>query len=386
MSYDFHTAYQRPGIGCEKYDKRQAIFGTEAVIPLWVADMEFASPDYLRQALIERASLPSYGYAERLESWTEAVSQWLLQQHHWAVDPAWLIPTAGVVPSLALAIQTLSQPGEGVIVQPPVYFPFFGLVRETGRELILNPLRVIDGRYQMDLELLEQQARRARLLILCNPHNPGGRAWSAEELRALAAICTRHGVTVLSDEIHMDLVYPGKRHIPFAQVAEDCSYLTVSAAGKTFNTAGIGGGYAIVPDADVRKRLQRLQNTLHLNGENIFSLLVTETAYRHGQDWPGALMKHIAANRDRVTATCQQHAIQVMPPEATYLLWLDCHALGMDDQALQHFFIHQAGLGLSAGRIFGEQGSGYMRINLASTPAIIEQAMEQLQNALNSIA
>ncbi|MFU8838928.1 MAG: MalY/PatB family protein [Thiohalomonadaceae bacterium] len=382
MSYDFHTAYQRPGIGCEKYDKRQAIFGTESVIPLWVADMEFASPDSIQQALIERAKLPSYGYAERMAGWTEAVGQWLARQHHWQIDPAWLLPTAGVVPSLALAIQTLSQPGDGVIIQPPVYFPFFGLVRETQRQLLLNPLREVNGRYQMDLEQLEKLARQARVLILCNPHNPGGRAWSAAELAEVARICASHGVSVLSDEIHMDLSYPGITHTPFAQVAEDCSYLMLSAAGKTFNTAGIGGGYAVIPDAVLRQDLQRLQNTLHLNGENIFSLLVTETAYRHGHDWPTALMTQIAANRDRVYAACQHSAITPMPPEATYLLWLDCRALGMDDQALEQFFIHRAGLGLSAGHIFGEQGSGYMRINLASTPAIIEQAMQQLEAAL----
>lgn len=382
MNYDFTTAYQRAGIGCEKYDKRKTIFGTDALIPLWVADMDFAVPTYITQALSERVSLPVYGYAERMHDWGEAVSNWLLQRHQWSVENDWLLPSAGVVPSLALAIQAFSQPGDGIIIQPPVYFPFFSLVRENQRELLLNPLQEAGGRYQMDLEQLERLAAKARILILCNPHNPGGRAWSADELSEVARICQRHNVLVLSDEIHMDLTYRGFSHTPFASVAGDCPHITTTSVGKTFNTAGIGGGYTIIPDPKLRKPLQSKQNTFHLNGENVFSLTVTEAAYRHGQDWPETLMGHIAHNRDRVLEACRNTPIRPMQAEATYLLWLDCRQLGMNDDSLQAFFIHQAGLGLSAGRIFGEQGSGFMRINLATTPDIMEQAMQQLEQAL----
>ena len=385
MHYDFNTARQGPGTGCEKYDKRQQIFGTDAVIPLWVADMDFAAPDYIRQALLERVALRAYGYAECMPAWREAVAHWLRSQHRWAIEEDWLLPTAGVVPSLTLSIQLLSQPGEGVIIQPPVYFPFFGLVRENQRKLLLNPLREVDGRYQMDLEQLEAQAPRARLLILCNPHNPGGRAWSHQELTELAAICARHDITVLSDEIHMDLTYPGIQHIPFAQAAGACHHLTLSSSGKTFNTAGIGGGYAIIHDPALRQRLQRVQNTFHLNGETLFSLAATEAAYRHGHDWPGELMAHIAQNRDRVYAACQGSPIHPMAPEASYLLWLDCRPMGMNDEQLQRFFVERAGLGLSAGIIFGAEGSGYMRINLATTPAIVDKAMTQLAQALSDL-
>ena len=382
MNYDFTTAYQRAGIGCEKYDKRKDIFGTDKLIPLWVADMDFAVPTYITQALVERVSLPVYGYAERMHNWGNAVSNWLLQRHQWSVENDWLLPSAGVVPSLALAIQAFSQPGDGIIIQAPVYFPFFSLVRENQRELLLNPLRERDGRYQMDFEQLECLAAQARIMILCNPHNPGGRAWTAVELSEVARICQRHNVLVLSDEIHMDLTYRGFSHIPFARVAGDCPHITTTSVGKTFNTAGIGGGYTIIPDPQLRKPLQNKQNIFHLNGENVFSLTVTEAAYRHGQDWPEALMDHIAHNRDRVLKTCRDTPIRPMQAEATYLLWLDCRQMGMNDESLHAFFVTQAGLGLSVGSIFGEQGSGFMRINLATTPGIIEQAMQQLEQAL----
>lgn len=386
MQYDFHTAQQRAGIGCEKYDKRRAIFGTEQVIPLWVADMDFAAPAYITEALAQRAALPSYGYAERMDSWAVAVSAWLDRHHHWHVPHEWLLPTAGVVPSLAMLIQLLSERGDGVIIQPPVYFPFYGLVTENQRELLLNPLREVDGQYRMDLEQLSELLPRARLLILCNPHNPGGRAWREDELNALAKLCAAHDVMVLSDEIHMDLTYPGHHHLPFARVASTvCQYITVTSSGKTFNTAGIGGGYAIIENTALRQALQRRQQVFHLGGEQIFSLLATETAYRLGHDWPVSLMSHIAAMRDQVIGACDGSPITPMLAEASYLLWLDCRRLEMDDNELQRFFIERAGLGLSAGSVFGEQGRGFMRINLATTPAIMTRAMQQLHMALNSL-
>ena len=383
MSYDFFTAYQRAGIGCEKYDKRQTIFGTEQVIPLWVADMDFATPPYITEALAQRAELPSYGYAERMAGWASAVCGWLDRHHQWQVAEEWLLPTAGVVPSLAMLIQLLSEPGDGVIIQPPVYFPFFGLVTENQRQLLLNPLQEVNGQYQMDLEHLNTLLPQARLLILCNPHNPGGRAWSKDELLALAKLCAKHDVMVLSDEIHMDLTYPGFQHTPFARVANTiCQHLTVTSSGKTFNTAGIGGGYAIIEDPTVRQALHRRQQIFHLGGEQIFPLLATETAYRLGDDWPGRLMEHISAMKKLVLDACDGTPIRAMTPEATYLLWLDCRGLGMEDKELQRFFIEQAGLGLSAGSVFGEQGRGYMRINLATSPTIMTRAMQQLRMAL----
>jgi len=248
MKYDFETCHQCTGLGCEKYDRAKEIFGTDQVIPLWVADMDFAAPSYVTRALVERVELPVYGYAQRMPAWAEAVGGWLDRRHGWVVEEAALLPTVGVVPSLALAIQTFTDPGDGVIIQPPVYFPFFSVVRNNNRQLLLNPLRQTDGYYRMDFEQLEQLAPKASMLLLCNPHNPGGRAWTPEELATLADICTRHRVMVVSDEIHMDLTYAGYRHTPFALVAGDTRFMSVTSAGKTFNTAGIGGGYAVIPD------------------------------------------------------------------------------------------------------------------------------------------
>jgi len=380
----FARCYQYAGMGCEKYDRRREIFGTEAVIPLWVADMDFAAPDCVVDALADRVRQAAFGYACRMPGWSAAISDWLRERHQWQIAPEWLISTAGVVPSLALAIQQFTVEGEGVIIQPPVYFPFFGVVTDNRRRLLCNPLREVSGRYQMDFDQLEKLLPEAAMLLLCNPHNPGGRAWTAEELSRLAELCARHGVMVISDEIHMDLHYPGQRHIPFAKVAGDTPFMTVTSAGKTFNTAGIGGGYTVVPDPDIRRAYLQAQQALHLGGETVFALLAVEAAYREGKDWPAALMAQVAANRDRVLDACRDLPIRPMMPEATYLLWLDCREMGLSDQALVDFFVYQAGLGLSPGRLFGKQGSGFMRMNLASPASVIDEALRRLRVAFSA--
>ncbi|MFP4272730.1 MAG: MalY/PatB family protein [Halothiobacillaceae bacterium] len=392
---DFTRLAQYPGSGCEKYDRRGEIFGRDDVIPLWVADMDFPAPDFVTEGLAARLADGAFGYAKPDAGHFAAITGWLAGQHDWRVEPETIVPVPGVVPAMAMAIRAFTRPGAGVIIQPPVYFPFFQVVRDQKRTLIENPLVEREGpgggtRYVMDLAALETQARDAEMLLLCNPHNPGGRAWNAEELSQLAAICARHDVMVISDEIHMDLTYPGVRHTPFAEVADaaGCRWFTVTAPGKTFNTAGIGGGYAVIPDAEVRKRFDRARRGMHLGEGSVFGLTALKAAYTRGAHWPGELMQYIAGNRDRVIEAVRDLPIKPMIPEATYLLWLDCRGLGLSDaasdpgdRALQRFFVDEAGLGLSQGIIFGEPGRGYMRINLATPTRIIDQAMAQLRTA-----
>ncbi|WP_410473324.1 MalY/PatB family protein [Guyparkeria sp. TX1] len=394
-STDFTRLAQYPGSGCEKYDRRGEIFGRDDVIPLWVADMDFPAPDFVTEALAERLADGAFGYAKPTSEHVEAITGWLAGQHDWPVGPEAIVPVPGVVPAMAMAIRAFTSPGARVIIQPPVYFPFFQVVRDQGRELVENRLVERDSpdgsrRYQMDFEALEQQARDAEMLLLCNPHNPGGRAWNEAELGEVAAICARHDVMVISDEIHMDLTYPGIRHTPFARVADafGCRWFTVTAPGKTFNTAGIGGGYAVIPDPQVRKRFDRECRGMHLGEGSVFGLTALKAAYTQGAHWPAELMRHVAGNRDRVIEAVRDLPIEPMAPEATYLLWLDCRGMGLsdaasdpEDRALQRFFIDEAGLGLSQGIIFGEPGRGYMRINLATPTRVIDRAMAQLREA-----
>ncbi|QGT77974.1 putative C-S lyase [Guyparkeria halophila] len=392
---DFTRLAQYPGSGCEKYDRRGEIFGREDVIPLWVADMDFPAPDFVTEALAARLADGAFGYAKPTAEHVGAITGWLAGQHDWRVAPETIVPVPGVVPAMAMAIRAFTSPGARVIIQPPVYFPFFQVVLDQGRTLVENPLveqESTDGgrRYVMDFEALEAQAAEAEMLLLCNPHNPGGRAWSADELARVAAIGARHDVMVISDEIHMDLTYPGIRHTPFARVAEaaGCRWFTVTAPGKTFNTAGIGGGYAVIPDTEIRTRFDQERRGMHLGEGSVFGLTALKAAYTQGAHWPAELMRHIAVNRDRVIEATEDLPIEPMPPEATYLLWLDCRGMGLsdavrepEDRSLQRFFIDEAGLGLSQGIIFGEPGRGYMRINLATPTRVIERAMTQLREA-----
>ncbi|KTG16029.1 hypothetical protein AUR63_04055 [Guyparkeria sp. XI15] len=392
---DFTRLAQYPGSGCEKYDRRGEIFGREDVIPLWVADMDFPAPDFVTEALADRLADGAFGYAKPDAGHFEAITGWLAGQHDWHVDAEAIVPVPGVVPAMAMAIRAFTSPGARVIIQPPVYFPFFQVVRDQGRTLVENPLveqpdEAGGTRYVMDFEALEAEAREAQMLLLCNPHNPGGRVWTEEELGQVAAICARHDVMVISDEIHMDLTYPGVRHTPFARVgdAAGCRWFTVTAPGKTFNTAGIGGGYAVIPDAAIRERFDRERRGMHLGEGSVFGLTALKAAYARGANWPDELMRHIAVNRDRVIEAVADLPIEAMAPEATYLLWLDCRGMGLsdaasdpEDRALQRFFIDEAGLGLSQGIIFGEPGRGYMRINLATPTRVIDRAMAQLRQA-----
>lgn len=394
-STDFTRLAQYPGSGCEKYDRRAEIFGRDDVIPLWVADMDFPAPDFVTEALAARLADGAFGYAKPTTEHVEAITGWLAGQHDWHVVTETIVPVPGVVPAMAMAIRAFTRPEARVIIQPPVYFPFFQVVRDQGRTLVGIPLLEQASsdsgrRYVMDFEALEAQAAEAEMLLLCNPHNPGGRAWNADELGQLAAICARHDVMVISDEIHMDLTYPGIRHTPFARVAEaaGCRWFTVTAPGKTFNTAGIGGGYAVIPNAELRTRFDEERRGMHLGEGSVFGLTALKAAYNQGAQWPAELMRHIAVNRDRVIEAIEDLPIEPMAPEATYLLWLDCRGMGLsdaardpEDRALQRFFIDEAGLGLSQGIIFGESGRGYMRINLATPTRVIDQAMAQLRQA-----
>ena len=388
MTNAFDRVISRAGTSSLKYDARNSVFGQSEVIPLWVADMDFAVPAAVQRALTERATHPIYGYTVYPDSFYDALIGWFNTRHSWPVQRDWILPCPGVVPSLHAAIMALTQPGEGVIVQPPVYAPFLSAAETTGRKTVLNPLKFADGQYRFDLEDFERcAATGARLLLLCSPHNPVGRVWQAHELRALLEICRHHDITVVSDEIHADLVYPGVRHTPLATLAQGkVKIITAVAPSKTFNIPGLGLSALVVQGAGHRAAIMKAFDTLHVSASNPFSITAFEAAYREGAAWLDALLDYLAGTRDMVREFLQQQIpqIKLIEPEGTYLLWLDCRGMGMDDQQLKHFFVQEAGVGLSPGALFGTPGSGFMRMNIGAPRSVIKQALEQIANAANT--
>jgi len=388
MTSAFDKVIPRAGTSSLKYDARNAVFGQSDVIPLWVADMDFAVPAAVQRALTERAAHPVYGYTVYPDALCESLGHWLAVRHGWTVPREWIIFCPGVVPSLHAAILAFTQPGDSVIVQPPVYAPFLSAAETTGRKTVLNPLKFADGQYRFDLEDFERcAAAGARLLLLCSPHNPVGRVWQAQELQALLQICARHDITVVSDEIHADLVYPGVRHTPLATLAQDrVKVITAVAPSKTFNIPGLGLSALIVPDAKDRAAINRAFDTLHVSASNPFSIVAFEAAYREGAAWLEALLDYLAGTRDFVREFLLQHLpqIRLIEPQGTYLLWLDCRGMAMDDHQLKQFFVQEAGVGLSPGVLFGTPGSGFMRMNIGAPRSVIKQALEQIANAANT--
>jgi cystathionine beta-lyase len=386
LSFDFDREVSRLNTHAVKYDGRTAMFGTDDVEPMWVADMDFAAPEAVTQALMTRAAHPVYGYTLAPESAYTALMDWMAQRHDWKIEREWIMLMPGVVPSINATVMALTQPGEGVIVQPPVYFPFFTAATHTGRGLVENPLRLENGHYSIDFEHLEACAAHARLLLLCSPHNPVGRVWREDELQQLLDIVRRHDLLVLSDEIHADLVYPGYCHRPLVALAgNDASIITAVAPSKTFNIPGLGLSTLIVPDPGSRQAIRQVLEQLHVSAANPFSLAAFEAAYRAGGPWRDALMTYLQETQSAVAHFIATHlpGIRMSPAEGTYLLWLDCRGLQMSDAELKRFMIHEARLGLSPGPLFGAGGSGFMRLNIGAPRKRVLQALRQWAAALD---
>jgi len=368
-----------------KYDGRQGMFGNTGVIPLWVADMDFAAPIAVTKALSERATHPIYGYTLYPDSLYESLIEWLKQHHGWhEVHRDWIVMCPGVVPSLHAAAMAFSEPGESIIVQPPVYFPFFSAVTSTGRNLVLNPLLIENNRYTIDFDHLEKCAEKARILFLCSPHNPVGRVWDKTELENIIRIAKEYNLVVFSDEIHADLVFSENKHQILAALAEDPgNIITAVAPSKTFNIPGLNLSALIIPDKKHRALVMQAFEILHISASNPFSIVAFEAAYREGESWLIKLLTYLQDTRDFVEQYLIKHLpkIKLIKPEGTYLLWLDCRELGMSDAQLKYFFINEAGIGMSPGTLFGEGGQGFMRMNIGTPRHIIATAMENIRKA-----
>ncbi|PSJ16597.1 MalY/PatB family protein [Nitrosomonas supralitoralis] len=379
--FDFDHEINREGTHCVKYDSRYAMFGNSEVTPAWVADMDFAAPPAVTQALLARAKHPIYGYTLFPDSLYDALIHWMQRRHGWNIQRDWIVLCPGVVPSINTAVMAFTQPGESVIIQPPVYFPFFSAVTQTGRMLAPNPLLLQNGRYSIDFDHLEQYARKAKLLLLCSPHNPVGRVWQPDELECLLQIAVKHDLIIFSDEIHADLIYPGNQHSVLAAIATNNNkIITAVAPSKTFNIPGLNLSALIIPDNSTRSAMTQIFNNFHVNASNPFSVAAFEAAYREGATWLDTLLIYLRDTRDNIEKFFAEHIpeIKAVKAEGTYLLWLDCRAMNMTDAQLKHFFIHEAGIGMNPGTQFGKEGSGFMRLNIAAPRNTILSIMQRI--------
>lgn len=387
--YDFDKLVDRSGSGAYKYDRLEQVFGRPDLIPLWVADMDFETPQCVTDAIRQRLEHSLYGYTCDPADWWPTVMEWIESHHGWRTQREWFTFIPGIVTGIGLAVNVFVGQGEKVIIQPPVYHPFRLVPQGNRCEVVYNPLILHeDGSYTMDFDNLERcYDEKCRLLILCNPHNPRGILWDRETLVRLAEFCHAHHLLVISDEIHCDMALWGKHHIPFASVSDkaaQCS-ITFGAPSKTFNMAGVISSYAIVPNEQIRNRFYGWLSVNELNEAQLFAPIATIAAFRYGEEWRREMLKYIESNIEYVEQYCKAYIPEIKPlrPDASFLIWLDCRALHLQHEELVDMFVNKARLALNDGEMFGREGRGFMRMNVASSRSVIEEALGRLRQAVH---
>lgn len=388
--YNFDEEIDRRGTGSVKYDGLREHFGREGLTPLWVADMDFATPPFIIDALRRRLDHPVLGYTCEPPEYRPSIVNWISGHHGWDIRPEWISYIPGIVKGIGMVINAFVKEDEHVIIQPPVYHPFRIVPTENGRVVVDNPLiENADGTYSMDtagLERLLANDNKCRLLILSNPHNPAGIMWNRETLEELASIASRHGLIVISDEIHCDMALRGRKHIPFASVSDEaasCS-ITFGAPTKTFNIAGIVSSYAIVPDPELRERFFSWLKANEFDAPNMFAPIATVAAFTQGEEWRSQMLSYVESNVNFVIDYCDRNlpGIRARRPDASFLVWLDCRGLGLSHEKLLHLFVVKAGLALNDGAMFG--APGFMRLNVGCPRSVLAEAMERLKSAVQN--
>jgi len=378
------TAVNRQGTYTTKYDDAKKKFSTDNLLPLWVADMDLASPQCVQDTLAKRAAHPLYGYTVYPPVYYDAIQKWMQKRFDLSIEKEWIVPCYGVVPSLNFALSALSKEGDGIIVQTPIYPPFVSSVKHKKRKVLDNTLVYSEGRYSIDFVDFEHKAKEAKLFLLCSPHNPTSRNWSKEELEKLIDICLENDVLIVADEIHADIVYDKVHHSigSFEKMIQYC--VVLNAPSKTFNIAGLNTSYAIIPDVKLRQKYRLEQDKSGITNGNPFGIEALISAYEEGGEWLDALKVHLRSNITFVTTFLQEHNLPIkpVPTEATFLIWLDCKDLGLEHEALTDFFYRKAKLGLNDGLSFGEAGRGFMRLNVGTSIAVLEEAMQRLLAAV----
>lgn len=386
-SYDFDTIINRKGTDCIKWDDNDS----EEILPLWVADMDFAAAPQIQKAMAERLAHPVYGYTFPGDDLLSSITSWVGRRYHWDIKKDWVVFSPGVVPALSMSVLAFTNPGDRVLLMSPVYRPFYSSIEENGRVIINHQLaKDENGYYTIDFEKLEAQIdSRTKALMMCNPHNPAGRVWKREELLKLADIAKRHDLLVISDEIHADFIYSGHEHISIASLSEDMESRTITAyaPSKTFNLAGLSQSYVVIPNPRLRAGYMALYDALDL-GNNIFGMTALTAAYNEGEDWLEELLAYLEANRDFAVDYIKKYIpqIHVCPPEGTYLMWLDCKNLGLENEALTEFFKKEAKVRLNPGFRFGSQASSFVRLNIGCPRALLEEGLSRIRTAIEKRA
>lgn len=388
MTYNFNQIIDRRGSGDLKHGVLKERYGRDDLLPLWVADMDFETPPFITEALLQRLQHSLYGYTVVPDELWITIIQWIHEHHNWQVRRQWLTFIPGIVKGIGMAINVFLKEDEKVIIQPPVYHPFRLTPEGNGRQVVMNPLKELpDGSYAMDFEQLASVVdEKCRLLILSNPHNPAGICWDAETLRRLAHFCYEHDIIVVSDEIHSDMALFGHQHVPFATVSEEAAQISITfgAPSKTFNIAGIVSSYAIVPNPTLRRRFYTWLEANELNEPTLFAPIATIAAYSQGEEWRRQMLRYVEENIRFVEVFFHAQMPQIKPlrPQASFLVWLDCRALGLNHDQLIDLFVNKARLALNDGAMFGPGGEGFMRMNVGTPRAVLQQALQQLSEAL----
>lgn len=387
MKYDFGQVHTRLNTDSLKWDKTERLFGDKDILPMWIADMDFRCPTPVIEQLVSRAEHGIFGYTARSSDYFQSFVDWVERRHQWQIKKEWIRCSPGILTALSMIVQTFTEPGDKVVIQPPVYHPFPDVVQKNNRELVHNPLVFKNGRYEMDYEdLLSKIDPAVKMIILCNPHNPVGRVWTREELERLGKICAEHNILVVSDEAHFDLIHSGYRHTPFASISEEFALgsITCTAPSKTFNLAGLQMSNMIIADQEKRRTFTKMLDQLHLNLSNTFGIVATESAYRHGDEWLDQCMSYLGDNLVFLTDFIQTHMkeIKVIQPEGTYLVWLDCRELGMDAKSLEQFFRQEAKVAFDEGYKFGPGGEGFTRVNIACPRSVLEEGLNRMARAI----
>jgi cystathionine beta-lyase len=390
MKYDFDKFVSRENTHSVKWNYIKESVGVEDALPMWVADMDFETVPEIKDAIIVRAQHNIYGYTARSDEYYQTIIDWNEKRHGWKVEKSWITHSAGVVNALFNIIRSFTSSEDGVIIQSPVYHPFYRAIKSCDCKIILNPLKIVDGRYVPDIEDLENKLKsnRVKLLILCNPHNPVGRVFAKEELTAIGELCLKYKVLVVSDEIHSDLVFKQHKHIPFASISKDFEQNSIicTAPSKTFNLAGLATSNIIIPNEELKKKYDIACEKLSLKSYNIFGAVACEAAYRYGEEWLDELLEYICGNKNYALNFIKTKIpkLKANDIEGTYFLWVDCRGLGLSKEELEHFMLHEAKLWLNQGYIFGSEGEGFVRINIACQRSTVEEAMKRLEKAVNS--
>ncbi len=387
--YNFDEIVERRGTDSIKYDMLDTYFGNPNALPLWVADTDFRVPDFIMEAIKKRMDHDILAYSYRPDSYFQAIIDWLKIRHNWTIEKEMITTSPGVVSAVTMLVMALSEPGDKIIVQPPVYFPFFTSIKGSGRKMVENPLIIKEGRYTFDFDNFKKNIdSKTKLLILCSPHNPGGMVWTKAELEELSAICLEHHIFVVSDEIHADVVFSGNKHIPLPMISDKMAMnsAVLMAASKTFNVAGLSAAFVVIPNKKIRLKYEQVLNTVHVHSGNIFGNIATEAALQHGSDWLDQLMVYLEGNRSCVESfiSTRLPKVKLMKPEATFLVWLDLKAYGLSEKAMAKRLI-DGGIALNHGSRFGTGGEGYFRLNFGCPRSVLEEGLVLLENVLTQL-